>query len=330
MKRNGIWKAARLQPLGSGRWWIITTFLIFLLMGCTPADQEANSPSPAIPTSLAEKPILTLEPSATATASPIDPPTETPTPLPSLTPTRIPPPPPITDPGQLWVSPIDGAQVVGVPAGEFEMGAEGTYAWESPAHVVYLDAFYIDRYEVTNALYRKCVEAGVCHRLGKPDYYNDPALDQHPVVNVTLAWAKTYCAWAGKRLPTEAEWEKAARGAEKRTFPWGEEIDCEHAQYKDCGGQTVEVGSHPASASPYGAEDMAGNVTEWVTDRFHEDYYEVSPLRNPKGHDRGNEYVIRGGSWAENSAYIRTSYRSWYNPNAQYYNLGFRCVRPMP
>jgi formylglycine-generating enzyme required for sulfatase activity len=234
----------------------------------------------------------------------------------------------------VWVNPVDGMEMVGVPAGEFTMGSNKGRADEGPPHSVYLDAFYIDKFEVTNAQYRMCVNAGICVRPAKPEYYDNLDLEQHPVVNVTRSWVKTYCGWAGKRLPTEAEWEKAARGTDGRTYPWGEGIDCEHAQYKDCGGQTVPVGSKPEGASPYGAQDMAGNVWEWVSDRYEEDYYQTSPESNPKGPETWSAWmdawVIRGGSWSEESAYVRSSYRSWYNPDAQYYNLGFRCVRDSP
>lgn len=258
-------------------------------------------------------------------------PTETPqpTPLPSVTPTFIPPPPAIVEIGQTWVSPIDGAEMVSIPAGEFTMGSDEADIppKESPAHTVYLDAFYIDKYEVTNTQYRACVEAGGCLQLRKKDYYDNPDLADHPVINVTIDWARRYCKWAGKRLPTEAEWEKAARGIDERTYPWGEGIDCDHAQYQDCGGQTVPVGSYPTGVSPYGVHDMAGNVWEWTSDRFQEDYYQVSPERNPKGGERGNEWVFRGGSWSEEGSLLRSTYRTWYNPDAQYYNLGFRCVR---
>jgi formylglycine-generating enzyme required for sulfatase activity len=217
--------------------------------------------------------------------------------------------------------------MVGVPAGEFIMGRDDGNEDEGPAHTVYLDAFYIDVLEVTNSLYRVCLEAGGCMPLNKPDYFDNPELADHPVVNVTIDWAKRYCKWAGKRLPTEAEWEKAARGTDERTYPWGEGIDCEHAHYKDCGGQTIPVGSLPLGASPYGALDMAGNVWEWVSDRYQVDYYQVSPARNPKGGSRGIEWSFRGGSWSESEGLLRSTYRTWYNPNAQYYNLGFRCVR---
>jgi serine/threonine-protein kinase len=238
--------------------------------------------------------------------------------------------------GQVWINPIDGMEMVSVPAGEFIMGRNDSYDDEEPAHSVFLDAFYIDKYEVTNTQYRSCVAAGVCSPPDRDDYFDNPDLEQHPVVNVTRAWAKKYCGWAGKRLPTEAEWEKAARGTDGRTYPWGEEIDCDHAQYKECGGETVEVGIKPEGASPYGAQDMAGNVTEWVSDRYEEDYYQVSPDSNPQGPDpkKGNAWmdawVIRGGSWSEEPDFVRSSYRSWYNPNAKYFNLGFRCVMDSP
>ncbi|MGD9091754.1 MAG: formylglycine-generating enzyme family protein, partial [Anaerolineales bacterium] len=281
---------------------------------------DTSQPEPTFTPSSTSKP----PPSPTFTISPtID------TPIPSSTPTRIPPPPQIVEAGQVWISPIDRAEMVSVPAGEFTMGSNDvSYPFrEGPAHTVYLDAFYIDKYEVTNAKYRECVDAGGCLKIIKTDYFDNPDLANHPVVNVTINWARKYCRWAGKRLPTEAQWEKAARGTDNRTYPWGEGIDCEHAQYLDCGGQTVPVGSKPAGASPYGAQDMAGNVWEWTNDLFVEDYYQTSPERNPTGGKRGNEWVFRGGSWTEEAPYLRSTYRTWYNPNAQYYNLGFRCVR---
>lgn len=236
--------------------------------------------------------------------------------------------------GQIWLSTIDGVEMVSVPSGEFVMGSDGGDIAEGPSHTVTLDAFYIDKMEVTNALYRKCVDADECPRIERATYFDDPAYDQHPVVNVTWPWARAFCAWAGKRLPTEAEWEKAARGTDGRTYPWGEEIDCERAQFKECGGQTIPVGSKPSGASPYGALDMAGNVWEWVSDRWQEDYYEVSPTHNPQGPPNPGsvrvERVFRGGSWSESADYVRSAYRTWYEPDAKYYNLGFRCVVDSP
>jgi formylglycine-generating enzyme required for sulfatase activity len=218
--------------------------------------------------------------------------------------------------------------MVGVPEGEFIMGRDDVnYSREKPAHIVYMDAYYIDKLEVTNDLYRACMEAGGCLEIERTEYFDDPDLHDHPVINVNIEMAKRYCRWSGKRLPTEAEWEKAARGTDERTYPWGEGIDCDHAQYKECGGQTVPVGSFPLGASPYGALDMAGNVWEWAPDLFLEGYYQNSPERNPTGGTRGNEYVFRRGSWSESGQLLSSSYRTWYNPDAQYYNLGFRCVR---
>jgi formylglycine-generating enzyme required for sulfatase activity len=254
----------------------------------------------------------------------------TPIPLPSATPTLV-PPPAVVKVGQMWVSPIDGAEMVGIPAGEFIMGAADddphAYDHEKPQRTVYLDAFYMDKYEVTNAQYRKCKEAGACARPFDATYYDDADYARHPVVYVRWQWAKAYCEWAGKRLPTEAEWEKAARGTDGRTYPWGEGIDCDHAQYNECGGQTVPVGSKSKGASPYGALDMAGNVWEWVADRYQEDYYQAAPDRNPQGPNKGTAQVMRGGSWSEAPVNVRCAYRSWYMPDARYFNLGFRCAR---
>lgn len=337
-------QSIRLPGLTGSR--IIVSMAIFWLMlfgisSCSEVDNEPTSVPTSIPSLTAviepveetpptlvsetstAAPNLTSLPSATPTILP-----QTETPLPTPTKTPVPPPPLIEEAGQVWVSSIDGVEMVGVPAGEFIMGRDDAkYERESPAHTVYLDAFYIDKLEVTNDLYRTCLEAGGCLEIERPEYFDNPDLADHPVINVDIEMARRYCGWAGKRLPTEAEWEKAARGTDERTFPWGEGIDCDHAQYKECGGQTVPVGSYPLGASPYGALDMAGNVWEWAPDLFAEDYYQDSPERNPTGGDRGNEFVFRGGSWTESGDLLSSTYRTWYNPNAQYYNLGFRCVR---
>jgi formylglycine-generating enzyme required for sulfatase activity len=275
----------------------------------------ASTPTPTI--------TPTIKPTTTSTEIPTA--TSTPTPEPSRTPVHF-SPPAISEPGLLWANPIDGSDLVGVPAGEFSMGYDQGNSDEQPVHQIYLDGFYIGRLEVTNAQYRACEQAGECSRLVKRAYIDDPAFDDHPVVNVTLAWAHAYCEWANMRLPTEAEWEKAARGTDGRLYPWGEGISCDHAQYVECGGQMEPADSNPLGASPYGALNMAGNVWEWTSDRYKEDYYQHSPSRNPTGGDRGNEWVFRGGSWSEAAEILRSTYRTWYNPDAQYYNLGFRCV----
>ncbi len=236
-------------------------------------------------------------------------------------------------------------EMVYVPAGEFLMGSpdgEGDYD-EHPQHTVYLDAFWIDKTEVTNAMYQKCVDAGTC-RPNKYNYsvFNNP--DQ-PVVGVSWYDAKAYCEWAGKRLPMEAEWEKAARGTDGRIYPWGNEWDVHTTkrlnfadkntdfawsdEEADDGYQnTALVGSYPAGASPYGALDMAGNVWEWVANWYDSDYYVRSPKRNPTGPDSGDARVLRGGSWGFDQINVRTAHRSRNLPDGRSPSVGFRCVAP--
>ncbi len=278
------------------------------------------------------------------TAIPTIAPTKTPTPIIPPTSTRLPPtdtPPPSSPPDMVYV-----------PAGEFIMGSDEGESDEQPTRTVYLDAFYIDKYEVTNARfatfvsangYKTDAERGGCgwiyeggegkcvpgadwqHSLG-PDT-DLGGKDEHPVVQVSWNDAKAYCEWAGARLPTEAEWEKAARGTDGRTYPWGEWIDCDHAQYGGCGGGTVPVGSKPKGASPYGALDMAGNVWEWVADWYDSGYYGTSPETNPKGPASGDSRVLRGGSWRSNEALVRAALRGRSSPGDARGSVGFRCAR---
>jgi formylglycine-generating enzyme required for sulfatase activity len=244
-------------------------------------------------------------------------PTPTPTQTPTPTSTPIPTPVPTTmsvSPPATWQRPTDGMVMVYVPEGEFLMGSTDAqveeavqmckgcpqeyFEAEMPRHTVALDAFWIDQTEVTNAQYRKCLDAGVCR---KPVYWDnsDFSAPDQPVVGVTWNDARTYCEWAGGRLPTEAEWEKAARGTDGRTYPWGNEpATCERVSYGGCVGKASPVGSYPTGASPYGALDMAGNVWEWVADWYAEHYYSRSPDHNPQGPDSGGVRGLRGGSWA--------------------------------
>jgi len=224
----------------------------------------------------------------------------------------------------------DGSVMVYIPAGEFNMGSNTGDPDERPQLRVYLDAFYIDKTEVTDAQYRKCVEAGACDTPGKTTYYDNADYAQPPVVYVSWSDADAYCRWAGKRLPTEAEWEKAARGIGTRTYPWGEGIDCDHAQYNECGGQTVPVGSKLKGASPYGALDMAGNVWEWVADWYDSGYYRESPARNPPGPGSGTLKVLRGGSWDHDQGFARCASRSGLVPSAKNSYVGFRCAKDSP
>jgi len=228
--------------------------------------------------------------------------------------------------GDTWTRPADGMVMVYVPAGEFLMGSSDADGQarddEKPQHTVYLDAYWIDRTEVTNAQYRKCVEAGACR---EPECWS---VRDQPVVCVGWGDAQAYAAWVGGRLPTEAEWEKAARGMDGRIYPWGNGApDCSRANYSSCVGRPAVVGSYPAGASPYGALDMAGNVWEWVADWYEEGYYARSPDRNPQGPAYGGLWVVRGGSFYLGRDYARCASRYRNFPLGDWSNnYGFRVV----
>ena len=224
------------------------------------------------------------------------------------------------------VSEMDGMTVVYVPEGEFLMGSE--YGDESPVHTVYLDAFWIDQTEVTNAQYKMCVDSGECGQPGNQKSFTDIEYSDHPVVDVSWIDAQGYCAWAGRRLPTEAEWEKAARGTDGRAYPWGEGVDCIRANYNECTEfpDTSPVGYYgQAVASPYGTYDMAGNAWEWVADWYDSDYYQESPLENPSGPNNGFSKVLRGGSWNNFYSGIRSAARNSGDEIREDYRYGFRC-----
>jgi len=155
--------------------------------------------------------------------------------------------------------------------------------------------------------------------------YNETDKTDHPVVCIDWNNANTYCEWAGKQLPTEAQWEKAARGTDGHTYPWGEGIDCHKAQYWKCGGETVAVGTKNG-VSPYGAYDMAGNVWKLVSDWYDDNYYATSPRSNPAGPQSGSTWVVRGGGWNYNWFYTRVAYRSHYGPANRDDLFGFRCA----
>jgi formylglycine-generating enzyme required for sulfatase activity len=244
----------------------------------------------------------------------------------------------------------DNSKMLLIPAGEFLMGsteaeidryeaeAEESNArrWftdEAPQHTVYLDAYYIDRYEVTNAQYRKFVEEAVYR---EPRYWDSGGrrhrfeLPDQPVIGVSWDDAVAYAEWAGKRLPTEAEWEKAARGTDGRRYPWGDVFDsdqCNAHLRRSLG--TQPVGSYPSGASPYGLLDMAGNVWEWCADWYGSDYYTKSPYKNPQGPQTGDERVLRGGAWWVRmpAAETRCTYRGGNAPTECHSNFGFRLVK---
>jgi formylglycine-generating enzyme required for sulfatase activity len=226
--------------------------------------------------------------------------------------------------------------MVYVPAGSFLMGAgeddSNALRDEHPEHFVTLDSFWIDRTEVTNSQYADCVDRGVCRipysgtSFSRNPYYENPEYADFPVVFVSWNDAGAYCGWAERRLPTEAEWEYAARGQDGRIYPWGDELACDFANYRDCLGDTENVMILPLGASPFGALNMAGNVWEWVSDWYYFAYYDLSPPKNPPGPVSGAYRVIRGGSFYDDPVYMRTSSRYWLYPDQSRFSVGFRCV----
>ena len=228
--------------------------------------------------------------------------------------------------------PVEIPNMVYVPSGEFIMGSEWGELDEEPRHKVYLDAYYIDKYEVTNEEYEKCIEASCCERQSvQARTYLEP---KKPAVAVGFDNAVAYCEFAGKRLPTEAEWEKAARGTDERRYPWGNEWNPDWVNMRRPGDgfdATAPVGSFPENVSPYGAYDMAGNAWEWTQDYYSEDYYEKSEKKNPKGPDQGVRRVMRGGSWCYDvPLYVTAHNRSDGRPWIRKKYVGFRCAKDVP
>jgi len=242
-------------------------------------------------------------------------------------------------------SEIDGMTLVYISAGKFIMGPSSTdrnidIADELPQHEIYLDTFWIDQTEVSNGQYELCVAAGVCtspsNRFSYSGrvYFGNPDYDDYPVLFVSWYDAEKYCQWAGRRLPSEAEWEKAARGAtpSERIYPWGNLLpDCTRANYGGCSphGDTEAVRSYPDGASPYDVLNMIGNAWEWVNDWYMSDYYQESPETNPLGPDHGNYKVLRGGGWlSEEANSLRVSARYFKVPGkSEWSDIGFRCAK---
>jgi formylglycine-generating enzyme required for sulfatase activity len=262
---------------------------------------------------------------------------------------------------------IDGMTMVFVPSGEFTMGIDylglryalelcketgmgpavckgETFADEMPAHPVKLDPFWIDLTEVTNQQYERCVQDQSCSppfemsSYTRESYFGDPLYSDYPVVWITQDQAAAYCSWTGGRLPTEAEWEYAARGPESRTFPWGEDFEPDRANYCDaaCAAgpndpsyddgypETAPVGSFPTGVSWCGALDMAGNVREWVADWF--GYFSADQQVNPQGPVEGETHIPKGGCWLDTPEDLRSSNRGQNTPDYTRHKVGFRCV----
>jgi eukaryotic-like serine/threonine-protein kinase len=293
----------------------LAALLAFVAVGCKQQTVETSTPAFTEPTM----------PAFTITALPTD------TPV-LFTPTA--------SPDEM----IDDKGVVMrlVPGGPFIMGSTSGMPDEEPVHTVDLPAFYMDKYEVTNTLYKACVDAGVCevpantssgNHSGAYGTYGNRLFDNHPVIWVNWNMAKTYCEWRGARLPTETEWEKAARGTDERKYPWGDVIDPTFANYGDnvpdnydgVFGKTTAVGTYPTGQSPYGIHDMAGNVWEWTAD-----WYDIYPGGDPGVNvnaGRETDRVLRGGAWGDGPELLRTTFRGGNTPDTTVNYIGFRCAR---
>jgi formylglycine-generating enzyme required for sulfatase activity len=243
---------------------------------------------------------------------------------------------------------LDGAVEVLIPDGEFFFGCDAEHNGgfeclpdELPLEKQYLDAFAIDKYEVTNAQYALCVADGACEQpiytysATRESYYDNPAYADYPVSAISWNEADAYCAWAGGRLPTEAEWVKAARGETMRAYPWGdEEPSCELANARDdrmgaCVGDTAPVGSYPLGASPYGVMDMAGNVWEWMMDYYAVGLDGTRENIDPTTVALDYHRTVKGGAWDYSWSWMRIAYNSDHGPDEHKISFGFRCMRPM-
>ncbi len=226
-------------------------------------------------------------------------------------------------------------EMVEIPAGDFLMGSVKAISEngldELPQRKVYLDSYLIGKTEVTNKQYLQCIKAGICRTVTSLEFIE---LDQesYPVTSVDWEDASAFCQWYGYRLPTEAEWEKAARGEDGRIFPWGDQTpDCEWTTFRGCTPGTVPVGQYEENASPYGVLDMAGNVWEWVADWYAPDYYENAPDENPSGPATREENaycrILRGGSALDEVILLRTANRRAATPDTRNHIIGFRCAQ---
>ncbi len=237
----------------------------------------------------------------------------------------------------------DGAPMILIPAGPFIMGSNDGLPNERPERQVTLDAFYIDQYEVTLSLYQQFLQEA---KYDAPATWDDEAANtvgDRPAVGMNWHGAAAYCKWAGKRLPTEAEWEKAARGPDGRRYPWGHMqpfVDIANynrglwvseaitlvAVTSGVEGMSVRHGLKHGGRSPYGLAHMAGNAAEWVADWYDREYYQKAPAHNPMGLEKGEKKVIRGGSWADLPAALRVTARFSAEPEFEDRTIGFRCA----
>jgi len=335
------------------RYWPLALIGILLVGALSIGLFAALFPRPrATPAPETPAPVFTQPPATEA-------PTEAPTRAPTQAPTAI----------QDEITDAQGVPMRLVPAGEFTMGGTADTAYsecqklyiggtcdrswftdEEPAHTVYLDDFYMDKYEVSNAAYRDCVNTGACQpptdtsSYTRTSYYGNSSYDDYPVLYVTWDMANTYCEWRGGRLPTEAEWEKTARGPDGRLYPWGNTFDGNNANfcdencsfdwanksYDDGYADTAPVSAYSSGVSVYGIFNLAGNVWEWVADWYDSSYYTNSPSSNPMGPSSGDSRAVRGGSWVYDGYVLRPAFRSRGDPSDSNNYLGFRCALSLP
>ena len=263
-------------------------------------------PSPTQTLSLSSVPSL----SSTSTLSPIN--------TPSLTPTF--------SYGPVLVSDKDGAILMYVPEGDFTMGSDDNDD-ERPIHNIYLNSFWIDKTEVTNSMYELCVRSNVCNLPDNIDKFSNLSYTNHPVVYVSWNDASKYCSWVGRRLPTEAEWEKAARGTDARTYPWGTAGGCDQTNYiygTWCVGGTTLVGQYETDLSPYGVYDMAGNVREWTGSLYRS--YPYDPNDGRENMVSSDGAILRGGSWNLDAGFATTTFRRDAGISYSTFDIGFRCA----
>ena len=221
----------------------------------------------------------------------------------------------------------DHMNQVYIPAGEFTMGS-GTNDIEILAHKVYLDAYWIDQTDITNAMYAACVRAGACTLPARYDnYFDNSKYADYPVVYVTWYAAQTFCAWEDGTLPTEAQWEKAARGWDGRPYPWGTSSpDISLLNYNGDHEDIVSAYDYLIALSPYGLLQMSGNVRQWMLDWYQRHYYSISPYKNPQGPNSGHYKSLRGGGFDDDFQEVETTYRAFHDPTSAGQDRGFRCA----
>jgi formylglycine-generating enzyme required for sulfatase activity len=317
---------------------IFITFMgISLMVSCAPKPQAAPTPDLGM---LATQMWIKISVEQTLAAS-IPTTTPEPTTTPTLIPTVMMHSTPMPTPADAVnhppvYNPVNYMELIYVPAGNSLMGSNqndtNRVEDEQPQHTVQLDAFWISKTQVTNAMFNACVNAGVCTysvKLTTNPRYLDPLFANHPVVYVAWDMAQVYCDWTGGRLPTEAEWEKAARGPYGAKYPWGEDQPREKfVNVNNFIGNTTVVGLFPFGKSYYGALDMGGNVREWVSDWYDPFYYQKSPSVNPQGPETGVTKVLKGADYADPIRYTRPANRLFHEPGSPGAVRGFRCVYP--